>query len=113
MAISVPVFQEYRDVLLWNQYRKQLNLEDGQIDVIMQFIAAVGKPTNIDYSWRPNLRDEKDNVMVELARTSGSAYVITRNTRDFLLEADLMNDDLRIVTPGEFMNIWRQIHGKE
>ena len=51
-------------------------------------------------------------MMVELARASGSTYLITRNTRDFVQNSDLKNDDLRIVTPAEFLKEWRETHGK-
>ena len=112
MAISVPVFQEYRDVLSRQTSKSQLGLDEDSIEVILQFIAMVGRPTNISYAWRPNLRDEADNMIIELALASRSEYLITRNIRDFTVEADLKNDDLRIVTPGEFIQEWRKSHGK-
>jgi len=110
MAISVPVFQEYRDILSRYENQSALNLEEDDVDVIMQFIATIGKPTNISYRWQPNLRGENDNMIVELARASGSAFLVTRNTKDFQIEADLQNDDIRIVTPGEFIRRWRESH---
>jgi len=110
-ALSVPVFQEYREVLSRDENLTQLGLDIHEVDVVMQFIATVGKPTNVAYSWRPNLRDEEDNMFIELARASGSNYLITSNTRDFRIDADLNNDDVRIVTPGSFMNEWRKRNG--
>ena len=110
MAISVPVFQEYREVLSREENRRRLGLDEEAIDTIMQFIAITGRPTNISYIWRPNLRDEGDNMVVELARASGSEYLITQNIRDFTRDADMRNDDLHIVTPAEFMTIWRDTH---
>ncbi len=107
LAISVPVFQEYRDVLSRKENMVQLGLDSDAVDTILQFIAVTGRPTNIRYSWRPNLRDEADNMFIELARASLSDYLVTSNIKDFTLEADLRNDDLRIVTPGEFMRKWR------
>ena len=110
MAISVPVFQEYRDVISRVENQSVLNLDEDDVETIMQFVATVGKPVNISYRWRPNLRDENDNMIVELARASGSAFLITRNTKDFRIDSDLRNDDLRIVTPGEFFRWWRETH---
>lgn len=86
----------------------QLRLDGEQVDTIMQFLATVGKPTNITYTWRPNLRDEGDNMFIELARASGSEYLITSNVRDFILDSDLNNNDIHIVTPGAFMYEWRK-----
>ena len=112
MAVSVPVFQEYRDVLSRAESRQALQLAPEDIETIMQFVAAVGRPTSIAYSWRPNLRDEADNMILELAVASGSDYLITQNTRDFLLDADLNNEDVRIVTPRQFVRTWRNRYGK-
>jgi predicted nucleic acid-binding protein len=78
----------------------------------MQFIAAVARPTSIAYSWRPNLRNEADNMILELAAASGSDYLITRNTGDFLVDADLNNEDVRIVTPRQFLHTWRDRYGR-
>ena len=110
MAISVPVFEEYRDVLSRKDNQRRLGLAEESIDSIMHFIAVTGQPTNISYIWRPNLRDEGDNMVVELARASGSRYLITQNVKDFTLGADMRNDDLHIVTPAEFMAVWRDKH---
>ncbi|TVQ38321.1 MAG: PIN domain-containing protein [Spirochaetaceae bacterium] len=75
-----------------------------QVDTIVQDLAIVRKTTNIKHTWRPDLRDERDNMGIELARASGSEYLITSDTRDFRLESDLNNDDIRIVSPGGLMN---------
>ena len=112
MAISVPVYQEYQDVLGRKKSRSQLGLKESDIEVILQFIAVVGQPTNIAFAWRPNLKDEADNMFVELAIASSSQYLVTNNIRDFTQGADLKNDDLRIVTPGAFLQDWRRFHGK-
>ena len=110
-ALSVPVFQEYRDVLSREESATQLGLDIQDVETIMQFIATTGRPTNVTYTWRPNLRDEGDTMFIELARASGSEYLITSNTRDFRVESDLNNEDIRIVTPGVFMNEWRNRNG--
>jgi len=75
---------------------------------MMQFLATAGKPTNVTYTWRPNLRDEGDNMFIELARASRSEYLITSIVLNFILDSDLSNDDIRIVTPGAFMHEWRK-----
>lgn len=108
MAISVPVFQEYKDVLSRPENMELLSLKQSDIDTIMDFIVTVGRVTHISYSWRPNLRDEADNMIIELARSSGSQYLITRNVKDMTVDSDLMNDDIGILTPGEFLAIWRK-----
>lgn len=112
MALSVPVFHEYREVMSREEKKELLELGLEEIDVILEFIVTVAKPTDVTYRWRPNLRDEADNMFVELARASSSRYLVTQNTRDFLQDADLKNDDLDIVTPADFISHWRQYHGE-
>jgi predicted nucleic acid-binding protein len=50
------------------------------------------------FSWRPNLRDEGDNYIVELAVAGGATVVATNNVRDFRA-SDVRFPDIRIVTP--------------
>ena len=55
------------------------------------------------YLWRPNLRDEIDNHLLELAVAAGAETIITANKRDFV------NNELRfpaicIETAGEFLD---------
>ena len=111
MAVSLPVFQEYRDLLSRDDVRKQLALGPEDVETLLQFIATVARPTSIRFVWRPNLRDENDNMVMELALASGSEYLITRNTRDFLLDTDLSNEEVTVVTPAEFLIMWRNRYG--
>ena len=57
---------------------------------------------DVYYLWRPNLPDEADNHVVELAVAGGAEAVVTHNTRDFE-RAELHFPGLRVVTPGEMI----------
>lgn len=107
MAVSVPVFEEYRDVFNRSSTKTLLGLGDADVDAILAFVVTVGRATPISFSWRPNLRNEADNMFVELAIASGSRYLVTRNVRDMTVGADLRNDDISVVTPAQFMREWR------
>ncbi|EKR89665.1 putative toxin-antitoxin system, toxin component, PIN family [Leptospira santarosai str. CBC379] len=74
----------------------------------MGFIAYVGYPQTIYFAFRPNLRDEDDNHFVELAIASNADFLITSNMKDFLNENELEFQDLRVITPSNFMNYWRE-----
>lgn len=80
---------------------------------MLQFIAYVGVPFPIHFQMRPNLRDEADNIFVELAYGSGSDCLITKNIRDFSVDTDLNLGQLTIVTPAQFMREWRAKHGNK
>lgn len=53
-------------------------------------------------SRRPNLPDENDNHLVELAVAGDAAMIVTNNTRDFRT-AELRFPGLRALTPRELV----------
>ena len=55
------------------------------------------------YAWRPNLPDEADNHLVELAIAGGATAIVTDNTREFE-RAERHFPDLRIVQPGALVS---------
>lgn len=64
-----------------------------------------GQPVSLDSGllpWRPNLPDEADNHVVELAVAGGAEAIVTHNTRDFA-RTELRFPGLRVVTPGELI----------
>ena len=54
---------------------------------------------NITFLWRPNLPDESDNHLIELAVAGNAEWIITGNTKD-IAAGELVFDSFRIVTPG-------------
>lgn len=106
IALSVPVFFEYQDVLTRDKSLKDFELKLNDVEKFLRFIAYIGKTFEIYFLLRPNLKDEKDNKIVELAVTSQSDYLITSNIRDFK-NAELKFDELKVITPSEFVKMWR------
>ena len=107
IAISVPVFEEYSDVFLRQSSLTSFNLEANEIVSFLDFIALVSVKTDIRFLMRPNLQDENDNIFAELAFASGADYLITRNTKDFLNNSDLILDSFQVVNPYEFLQVRR------
>ncbi len=52
--------------------------------------------------WRPNLQDEADNHVLELAVAGGAEIIVTGNCSDFENTA-LRFPGIRICTPREFL----------
>ncbi|MCI5219866.1 MAG: putative toxin-antitoxin system toxin component, PIN family [Candidatus Electrothrix sp. LOE2] len=111
LALSVPLIKEYEDVLKREKSLENFGLQLEDIDKFLHLIAYIGKPYVTYFLFRPNLIDEKDNMLVELAVTSQSDYLVTNNIKDFK-NAELKFDQLKIVTPGEFVKIWRRRHAE-
>ncbi len=54
------------------------------------------------YLWRPNLPDEADNHLIELAVAGGAEVIVTHNQRDFS-RTELQFPGLRVLTPSDLI----------
>ena len=109
LALSVPVFEEYRQVLLRPQTLRETGRLRAEMETVLDFLALVGVPTPIHYLWRPNLLDAGDDMFVELTIASGSEYLITRNIRHY--RTGMLDLGIRVVTPPTFLRRWRSSRG--
>ena len=57
---------------------------------------------SVYFLWRPNLRDEADNHLIELAIAGGATHIIMGNTKDFR-GAALRFPQIKIVTPSQYL----------
>jgi len=113
LALSVPVFLEYREVFLRPETLKDLKRSSLEIEAILRFVAYIAKPFSIHFLMRPHLSDERDNKFVELAFASNSPFLITSNTTHFTQKTELKFDSFAVITPSQFVQTWRRRHGKQ
>ncbi len=111
LAISVPVFIEYSDVLQRDTTLEKTGLIISDINAVLDFLAYKGIQQKIFFLFRPNLLDETDNKFVELALASQSKYLITSNVKHFIHNSDLKVFGVKIITPGDFLRLWRADNG--
>lgn len=91
---------EYESLLSREALFRDCLLERAEREAVLNAFLSVCRWTVIYFSWRPNLRDEADNHLIELAVAGAARFLVTKNTRDFRL-AELHFPGLRIVQPGE------------
>ena len=96
------LFTEYEDVLSRKDLFEGAALEDSERSQLLDAYLSVCRWVPIYYLWRPNLRDEADNHLVELALAGNARWVVTGNKAD-LGSGELLFPELRIVTAREFL----------
>lgn len=104
-ALSSQLYFEYYDVLTRQELLEKINLSHEDIESVLDLIALLAKKHSIYFLLRPNLVDEKDNMVVECAFASNSDYLITSNIKDFM-QAELKGFKFKVITPGDFYKLW-------
>jgi len=100
--ISNSLFQEFEDVSSRRVIREACPLRTGEIRDLLNAFYSVCSWVPIYYLWRPNLKDEGDNFLIELALAGNSRKIVTNNVKD-LQAAELKFDDLRILKPRQLL----------
>jgi putative PIN family toxin of toxin-antitoxin system len=99
--MSEALFKEYEAVMKRKKIQKLTPLSLTEQNDLFEAYLCTCKWSDIYYLWRPNLKDENDNFVVELAVASGAEAIITYNVKDF------KNTELtfkhKVVTPEELI----------
>lgn len=106
LALSIPVFAEYQDVLSRPSTLETLGLSNDEVQDFLDGLSLLAFPFDIHYLMRPNLQDENDNMFVDLAFASSSDFLVTANTRDFNKGNQLKFEGFKVVTPKELSSAW-------
>ena len=94
---------EYESVMERPEIISKCRLNREEIDHLLNAFLNVSEWVEIYYSWRPNLRDEGDNHLIELAVAGNAKIVATNNIRDFRA-AELSFPNISILTPAQIIN---------
>ena len=94
------LWQEYQDLLGRDVWTSATTPEERL--QVLAALARAGRWVQVYYGWRPNLRDEGDNHLIELAVAGHASHVVSRNLRD-LRRAELQFPDIRATTPEHFL----------
>lgn len=70
--------------------------------MLLDAILSVSTWVKIYYLWRPNLPNEADNHLIELALAGHADAIVSNNVRD-LRGCELNFPSLQILTPTEFL----------
>lgn len=99
--VSVPLFLEYESVLLRPEHLAASKLTKSQVLNFLDVLSGFVIPIEIFYLWRPQLRDMKDDMVLEVAVNGQADVIVTFNTKDFTSAVDKFNLDLMV--PNQFL----------
>lgn len=100
--MGAALFLEHEAVLGRDALFGACRLSQQERSELLDIYLAACEWTRIYFGWRPNLRDEGDNRLLELAVAGGANCLVTRNLRDFAA-SELKFPGLRIVSPEIFL----------
>lgn len=105
LAISVPLYLEYLDVL-----QRPENIAPGQTAAgalgFVRKLLGYSHKQSIYFRWRPTLKDPNDDLVLEVAIASQSSYIVTFNAKDF---ENIELFGVEAISPREFLELVRRL----
>jgi uncharacterized protein len=96
--VGQSLFLEYEDVLGRHRLFRTSPLDADERRQLFQSFLGLCEWVPVYYLWRPNLRDEGDNHIVELAVAGCASTIVTNNVADFA-GSDLRFPQIRVLSP--------------
>jgi predicted nucleic acid-binding protein len=104
--LTPALFLQYEDVLKRPEQLRASRLTLTQVDQILAALASAAEPVTIHYSWRPQLPDPTDELVLEAAVNGRAGALVTYNLRHFTQAAARFG--LRLARPVEVLEEMRQ-----
>lgn len=101
-VMGAALMAELEDVLSRSDLFANSPLTAAERSTLLDVFLARCEWTRVYYLWRPNLRDEGDNHLIELAVAAAAPCIVSRNVRD-LRGGQLPFAGLQVMTPEAFL----------
>jgi putative PIN family toxin of toxin-antitoxin system len=101
--MGAALLHEYEDVMRRDHLFLKCPLSARERGTLLEAFLSVCEWVKVYYLWRPNLSDEGDNHLIELAIAGAAEMIVTNNIKDFQ-HSGLRFPHLQIVTPTQFIH---------
>ena len=98
LSLSPTLLFEYEEV--GRPQVARLWAKPEKFDDLLDFLCRSARRPAISYSWRPQLADADDEMVLELAVAARADFIVTHNVRDF---AGAEQFGVGILTPAGFL----------
>jgi len=102
--IGVALYNEYQDLLSRKNIQALCKQSSVTLAEFLDDFANICMPVDVWFLWRPNLNDEADNHVLELAVAANVSYIVTNNIKDFA-QAELKLAGYEVITPPELLRL--------
>jgi putative PIN family toxin of toxin-antitoxin system len=99
--VSTALFLEYEDVLKRPENRLATGMSERDVERFLSALASASEAVEVSFRWRPQLRDPKDEMVLEAAVNGRADGLVTHNVRDFRSAAERF--DVRVLLPRELL----------
>ena len=83
LLLSVPMLFEYEEVCHRAVHKTAAGLSSGEVSVFLDGLVDMAEPVEAHLTWRPQLRDPDDEMVLEVAVNGQADMIVTFNTKDF------------------------------
>ena len=101
-VLGQTLFLEYEDVLGRTELFRKSPLSAVERQQFFEAFLNICEWMQVYYLWRPNLRDQGDNHLVELAVAGAAQVIVTNNVADFQT-SELRFPGIRVLRPGDLL----------
>jgi putative PIN family toxin of toxin-antitoxin system len=99
--VTTALFLEYEEVLHRPENRLATKMDAEDVEGFLAAFASAAEAVEVNFRWRPQLRDSRDEFVLEAAVNGQADALVTHNVRDFQDAARMFK--LRVLLPRELL----------
>jgi putative PIN family toxin of toxin-antitoxin system len=104
-VLGPALLAEYEDVLGRSELFVTSALTPSERNEVFDGFLNRCRWVEVFYAWRPNLPDESDNHLIELAVAGQADVIVTRNLKD-VTRGELKFPSLRVLSPEQCLEVF-------